>query len=752
MPFGPPVGGWFNAEGDVWDSSVFDFGPRTDTPIGSVNDAAVGTEGNLQVLSIARAGLAGGAGSSSSTRPTRGSHSRAWITTLKVGDSGCMVVAWQNGAGGTPVGVCYAYSNDGGLTWSAPAQIDATTTLAPSLIVDPNTNNIFVFMEPIFSTVTQPRCRVLPYTGVPGTPSWGAPTASVNQSGNIGEGTAVAVTAAGIVLGIHFRGDSAISQSFVFNNPWDHTATTVASQLANVGGTTVWQDLMRTENFGGNWIVVWETGGQLKLWTSPADSGTPSFTQRDSFFASNTEDGAVSVLEQYSAAYSDVNNKLCLAYVNGTALTYRIYTYDGTNLTVTTGPTVIENAATCHHPLVQSDPSGNFYIVWLEDLPSSTQRKIRVVNTSAPTVQYELMTDSGANTWKDLNGPRSTEPMGLLQFMVSETANATNKVFFVTVPIEVFKTLADSGTFVDGSPLGIEVSFGEVATAADDPQQTRTISPSTCQEGRTALDQWTFDIAAFDDPCISNDVADQAHATEILNLSPQLLETATGTEAFTVGPTFNEDAVAVDDFGITPDVVAETAAGADSPSVDQSPEGDQNDVASAAEGIVLEVLADDQGAAVEAYDIAPDDDGAGHVTEAPIGTEAYDIQTTAVGDDTTPADTGAAAEGTMDVGVQVDELGTGDEVFDVAPGGFDETCVAVEEFDVAITVTDTAAAVDSDPSVDGGISKDAFDTATAVDVFTVTHTNGLSVRLRMVKGNAKLRVEGNRQQQLNVRN
>lgn len=744
MPFGPPVGGWFNAEGEVWDSSVFDFGPRTDVAV-PLAETATGTEGSLQVLAIARAALAGGAGSSSSTRPTRNAHSRAWVTTLKVGDSGCMVAAWQNGGGGTPVGVAYAYSNDGGLTWSVPAQIDSTTSLYPALILNPLTNDIFVFLATMGATSTQVRCRVLPYTGAPGAPSWGAPTASINQSGNIGEDVSVAVTSAGIVTGIHFRGDSATSQSFTFNSPWDHTATSLGGQLNSVGGTFIWTDLVRTEHFSGNWIVTWETGGQIKIYTSPADTGVPSFTQRDSFFASNTEDGATSVLEQFSTAYNDVNDTYCLAYVNGTALTYRIYSYDGTNMTVIAGPTVIENAAVCHHPLVQSDPSGNFYIVWLEDLPSSTQRKIRVVNTGNIALHYELMTDSGANVWKDLDGPRSTEPNGLLQFMVSETANATNQVFFVTVPLEVFKTVADSGTFIDGNPLGIEVSFTETATAVDDPEQTRLIAPTTCQEGRSFFDGFMFDTAGFDDSCVPNDVADYAFATETINLSPQLLETATAVETLDVGPSFDEPVTAVDDFTISPDLIAEIATAVDSPTVDQSPVGDQNDTGTAAEAFVLEVLALETATAVEDFAMSVAS------PETALGTEAFDLQTTSVGDDTYPADTGTGTE-TLDVGVASDELVTAVEVATVSPGGFDETCTAVEAFDIMVQVDDTATGTDSDPSQTAGISKDAFDTATAVEAFDITHTNGISVRLKMVKGNVKLRMEGNRQQQLNVRN
>lgn len=723
-------------------------------PVGSQYDAPLGygsfdyDGSHATVHSVAVA-------TSKNTRATRNAHSRSWVVT-QIGADSVSVVAWQAGASATP-GVVYAWSKDGGFTWSAPIQIDASTSLRPSLVIDPATNNIYCFLLPIFATNVDVTVRILGYTGVPGTPSWGIPSAAYNQSNTgwpypyhkSGEDLSVVVTSAGIAVGLYFVAGDNWLDAFNWTAPWNPTiATNAFAVLAGLGGTTVWADLHWSAHFGGTLFLVYESGSTVKILTAPfsaAQVSSPAFTQRAFFVASAVEDGVTSVLEQLSAAYNDTADQLCLAYVNGTYVTYRIFHWSGAALSTVVPATVITPAHTAHSPLVQACGDGSFYVLWVEDDPSSTRRSIRFINTASPLAISTLLVDPGANSWKDLDGPDVTDLAQALAFAFAETTNTDNQVYLAEVVIPVSKVVAEAGVGLESWLQNILIA--DSAQGVDTGDQTQRLASTACRDQQRLYDLNEYDTMGYDSPCVKYDTDEHGRATELIELSPQIFDVGLAVDALAAitQSAYQDSAVGAETFNIQQGVVTDAGTAMDVASVDTDPDptGLANDSGTAVDAVaLLEVLAADLAAAVEDFDIAQT------VADAAIGTDAPDLQTTTPTGDT-PDDAGTATDGIPDIGTPVDETGAAADAITLEVLVSDLGTAVEGFYDVGLAVAD--AAVGTEPEAPGNgaggwplVGPNAEDSGVAVESAGIARNLGVAATLVAARGYVRLRVSGNK--------
>lgn len=731
MPFGPPLGGWFDASGYVHDSAVFDFGPRTDVPK-SLVEAFSFTEGDLSNLAVVHGFIAG---PSSDPRPTRNAHNRQMPYTKKNGDSGVIVAIWQNGSGGTPAGLVYSFSTDGQL-WSVPVQITSRTNVYAVPILRPSTNDIYVFYEGILrGTAASTYVRVMAYTGTPGSPSWTVGIENgIDTSGDRSNYSAD-TDLSGFSRWIGERTDPNPDRIHErrMTLPFDPTTTTGGDQPNLVEGFEIWTDLVFVSSYAGSWLLTEQQGGQMRLFgANQIGNNFLNLVQLDTWF---TDDN-----EEFSATYSTVSKQYCITRVNGSNIVYRMYnvTGDSTVAIAVNDTTLNDGTHACHSPLVQAHSDGTFYILWIEETAVANQRKVRCVNSAAPTTVFDLLTDSGSNVWHDLTGPRTTEADQTLKFMLSETADATNNVVLAVVPIPVVKTVSDAGTIAE--TMGLEVAFSDSVTGTDSEAQTYQVGSAFCQDQRTLLDQAMLDTANLDDPCVPFDTDERWTLTETINAGPEILDTITFDDELAITSVDFSETIATDDEVEVDQTVPDTVTVDDSGITnDQAPVGDQNDTGTLVDAITLEVLGDDSVMESVVFDV-------GILLDEPVTVDdQVDLQQDVQDDPVTLADL-FAIEQTLDDPVAVDD------VFVIEPVGADDTVLFVETLDVEIQVDDTVTGTDSDPSQNPAVSHDSPDTITFTDVATVLRNYGLAVRLAMVKGNVKLRAEGARTGPITVRN
>jgi len=353
-----------------------------------------------------------------------------------------LVLFYQEGA----AGLLYAYSLDGGVTWSAPAVVSSRTDVYASAIVDPLTRDIHV----VYSRWGDPALgddvwyRTLTYTGA-GVPWTVSAEISVSfASPAVGYRNAV-VSAANDgklqVLALRATTTTRDWAHFTAQAAWTLQNATETPNVLPASGS----DKVSMLQLGAYTLALTRAGGSLILYrASGVDWGAVDvvYAVLDQWMA-DEEEG-------FSLAGDDFHNDdLGACYIYNTYPYFRKYSIDGTLLS---GPTQI--GALTNTESVDITWSGLYYqMAWIRNAGAGT-RHIYWATEENWGILFLLTSNTGEN-WDWINLPASSMAGPALMIAWCETGlgGGSNNVYVGILPLHVDRIAADTGAGADALAL-----------------------------------------------------------------------------------------------------------------------------------------------------------------------------------------------------------------------------------------------------------------------------------------------------------
>lgn len=534
----PQGGGALDASNLAFDVEELDSGASADTIEKAATDSGLGEETSLQSEHLFQRTVIDSVDYDASTKVPQNA------VLLRYNTNGYIVALWQAGSTGSPTGIVFSYSTDGGATWAAPAQVaNLDEPFVPAAVINQSTGDIhFVVAKrgtPVGDNTWDVYYKVLTWNGtnwtLSGTTFEIVPAVGVGYSN-----VSLAVDDNGFLCAVFGRlaGAQFTLRSVLSNVPWDLTNSITATPVS-VTLEAHTKILNVDDVVGRKWLMVVEQNGTFRLYASEsvlsASQHTITWTAQFTYYDSPTEEFDIAHIQ------TPLSGTAGIIQTDGDQLVFRTWVPDPIATPVLGSSVTIEGDASnpCKYPAIMADDT-EFIAVYAREVDTDDHQIIynRSTGNGATwtTDRHPLDEDSGGNHWAWIKLPPDMLNWDMLAVLFCDTALSPYDVHFGSMAVEIVRTLQEVGT----------------ASEAVDPLEVQGSDSSSGSEA----------IVAGEDTDL---VTDTGAGAETLNQERPIAETGEGDDVVQLADVLTEETATGEDIlRDSPDVAsAETAAGAE---------------------------------------------------------------------------------------------------------------------------------------------------------------------------------------------
>ncbi len=543
----PQGGGAFDASNLALDVEELDSGASADTIEKAATDSGSGVETSLQSEHLFQRTVIDSVDYDASTKVPQNA------VLLRYNTNGYIIALWQAGSTGSPTGIVFSYSTDGGATWAAPAQVaNLDEPFVPAAVINQSTGDIHLVMvkrgTPVMDNTWDVMYQVLTWNGTNWTLSGTTFTIVDATLGVVGYSNAsLAVDDNGFLCVAYGRkaSGSALLRTILSNVPWDLTNSTDALELTLTADIDIRNKILNVDDVvGRKWLLMVEQNGTFKLYASESILSAVQhdivWTAQFTYFDSPTEEFDITHIQ------TPLSGTVGIIQTDGNQVVFRTWVPDPIATPVLGSAVAIEGDAPnpCMYPAIMADDT-EFIAVYAREVDTDDHQIIynRSTGNGATwtTDRHPLDEDSGGNHWAWIKLPPDMLNWDMLAVLFCDTALSPYDVHFGSMAVEIVRTLQEVGTASETvDPLEVQgpdsTSGSEVLVAGED------VGPATDSgSGVETLNQERpiAETGEGDDVVQLADVLTEETATgeDVLRDSPDVAsaETAVGAEGLLAG-------------------------------------------------------------------------------------------------------------------------------------------------------------------------------------------------------------------------